>query len=309
MAKIMKKVPRLFLIAGLLIAQIISQAGCSQDPNISSGSKLRVLATTSIIEDIVEQVGGDLIDLTVLMPVGSDPHDFQPRPQDIVAISQVQLIFANGVGLEPFLQPLLVGNASPAEIVELSRTLTLLPVPGNAQGEHDPHTWLDPNNVIQWTQEIALELSRADPINATKYQVNAEIYVDTLKQLDSWIQTEVEQVPESNRRLISDHAVLGYFANQYGFTLEGTITGSASSEAAPSAQQLAALEDRARQVNVRAVFYSEQANKVLAEQVANDLGIQAVWIYHASLSAPDGPAATYIEFMHYNVSAITGALK
>ena len=119
----------------------------------------------------------------------------------------------------------------------------------------------------------------------------------------------MSKIPQQNRLFISDHAVLGYFAARYGFTQVGTITGSFSSEAAPSARELAALEDKIRKSGVRAVFVSEAVNQSLANQVAADTGIKAVWIYHASLTAPGGPAASYLDFMRYNVTAIVEALR
>jgi ABC-type Zn uptake system ZnuABC Zn-binding protein ZnuA len=261
------------------------------------------------VGDVVSQVGGDTIDLTILMPVGTDPHDFQPRPQDAASLVAAQIIFSNGAGLETFLQPLLESTGATGKLIEVSAGVTLLQLPGSNQGSGDPHTWMDPKNVIIWTQNIAAALSAADPAHASIYQANAGTYAASLRDLDSWIQSEVAQIPPQKRLLVSDHAVLGYFAAQYGFTLVGTITGSFSSEAAPSARELAALEDKIRQMGVRAVFVSEAVNQTLANQVAADTGIKAVWIYHASLTASGGPAASYLEFMRYNVKAIVGALK
>ena len=117
------------------------------------------------------------------------------------------------------------------------------------------------------------------------------------------------RVPAAQRLLVSDHEVLGYFARAYGFTQVGTLTGSFSSDAAPSAQALAALEDTIRREHIRAIFVTEASNQPLAEQVAGDTGIQSVWLYHASLTDVSGPAPTYLDFMRYNVNAIVAALK
>jgi ABC-type Zn uptake system ZnuABC Zn-binding protein ZnuA len=294
------------LAAALFILSLTSCGGGT--PTAASG-RPRVLATTSIVGDVVSQVGGNLIDLAILMPVGTDPHDFQPRPQDAAALPGARVIFSSGAGLETFLQPLLDSTGTAGRLVEVSAGITLLPLPGSSQSGGDPHTWMDPNNVITWTQNIATALSAADPANAAAYQANADAYAASLRELDAWIRTEVAQVPPQNRLLVSDHAVLGYFAAQYGFTQEGTITGSFSSEAAPSAREVAALEDKIRQSGVRAVFVSEAVNQAFADQIALDTGIKAVWIYHATLTAPGGPAASYLEFMRYNVKAIVEALK
>jgi ABC-type Zn uptake system ZnuABC Zn-binding protein ZnuA len=299
------------LFPGLLVAAlfIIALPACSSRTPAATGGKLRVLATNSIVANVVSQVGGDAITLTTLMPLGTDPHDYQPRPQDAAALTDAQIIFSNGAGLESFLPPLLDSTGTTGKLVEVSAGITLLPQPGSNQSTGDPHTWMDPNNVIIWTQNIAAALSGADPVHAANYQANAEAYAASLHNLDTWIRSEVAQIPTQNRLLVTDHAVLGYFAVQYGFTQVGTITRSFSSDAAPSAQELATLEDKIRQTGVRAVFVSEAVNQALADQIAADTGIKSVWIYHATLTAPGGPAASYLEFMRYNVTAIVGALK
>ncbi|MDP2993895.1 MAG: metal ABC transporter substrate-binding protein [Anaerolineales bacterium] len=299
------------LFLGLLTVTlfILMLSACGGGGPTATGGKLRVLATTSIVGNVVSQVGGDTIALTILMPVGTDPHDFQPRPQDAAALADAQIIFSNGAGLEGFLQMLLESTGATGKLVEVSAGITLLPLPGSDQSTGDPHTWLDPNNVIIWTQNIAAALSAADPAHAADYQANAEAYATSLRDLDTWIRSEVAQIPPQNRLLVADHAVLGYFAARYGFTQEGTITGSFSTEAAPSARELAALEDKIRQSGVRAVFVSEAVNQTLADQIAADTGIKSVWIYHATLTAPGGPAASYLEFMRYNIKAIVEALK
>lgn len=293
----------------LILLLVPAVSSCSGGTPAATGGKLRVLATTSIVGDVVSQVGGGYIALTILMPVGTDPHDFQPRPQDAAALTDTQIIFSNGAGLETFLQPMLESTGATGSLVEVSAGITLLPLPNSNQTTGDPHTWMDPNKVIIWTQNIAAALSAADPAHSAGYQANAETYAASLRDLDAWIHSEVALIPSQNRLLVSDHAVLGYFAARYGFKQEGTITGSFSSEAAPSARELAALEDEIRQSGVRAVFVSEAVNQALADQVAADTGIKAVWIYHATLTASGGPAASYLEFMRYNVNAIVGALK
>ena len=288
---------------------ILMLSSCTGGGSPTTGGKLKVLATTSIVGNVVSQVGGDSIILSILMPVGTDPHDFQPRPQDATALSNAHLIFSNGAGLEGFLQPLLESTGSTVKLVEVSKGITLLALPGSDQPSGDPHTWMDPNNVIIWTQNIAAALSAADPAHSVDYQANAEVYIALLRDLDTWIRSEVAQISPQNRLLVADHAVLGYFAAQYGFTQEGTITGSFSSEASPSAREVAKLEDKIHRLGVRAMFVSEGVNQSLADQIAADTGIKSVWIYHATLTTSSGPAASYLEFMRYNVNAIVAALK
>ncbi|MBU2611584.1 MAG: metal ABC transporter substrate-binding protein, partial [Chloroflexi bacterium] len=240
---------------------------------------------------------------------GTDPHTFEPRPQDAAAIADAAILFANGAGLEEFLQPLLESAGATDKLVEVSAGIELLAFEEEHLEAGDPHTWMDPNNVILWAENIAAALSAADPQHAADYQANAAAYIAELRDLDAWIRSEVAQVPAESRLLVTDHGVFSYFADEYGFTQVGTITSSFSTNASPSAQELAALEDDIRSFGVRAVFVGETANQSLAAQVAADTGIQIVILYHASLTDDSGPVPSYLEFMRYNVNAIVNALK
>ena len=139
--------------------------------------------------------------LSVLLPVGADPHTFEPPPQDMAALSQAQLVFVNGLGLEEALKPALEANVK-GQIVEVSQGITALPLnPGSEPGASesqghaggDPHTWMDPNNVMIWTQNIAGALAQADPANASAYQTNAQAYIKKLSELDGWIRQQVDR--------------------------------------------------------------------------------------------------------------------
>lgn len=297
-------------MAAALFAAVLLLAACAGGTTPRSGDRLRVLATTSIVGDVVGQVGGDHVEVIVLLPSGSDPHTFVPRPRDAAAVADADVVFANGAGLEEFLEPLLESAGATEKLVEVSAGIELLDFGGHEEDEDgDPHTWMDPNNVILWAENIAAALSAADPDHADAYRLNADGYIAALRDLDAWIRAEVEQIPPGQRLLVTDHGVFGYFAGRYGFTQVGTITGSFSTNASPSAQELAALEDEIRRLGVRAVFVGENANQDLARQVAADTGTRVVTVYHASLGGDDGPAAGYLEMMRYNVSAIVEALK
>ncbi len=299
---------KIFTLIALAVLATLLLTACGGGNAGDTGDRLQVLATTSIVADVVVQVGGDYVEVTTLLPPGTDPHTFEPRPQDAAAIADADIVFANGAGLEEFLQPLLESAGATDKLVEVSAGIELLAFEEHHEGG-DPHTWMDPNNVILWAENIAAALSAADPEHAADYQANAEAYTSALADLDAWIRSEVAQVPAESRLLVTDHGVFSYFADEYGFTQVGTITGSFSTNASPSAQELAALEDDIRSFGVRAVFVGETANQSLAEQVAADTGIQIVVIYHASLTDDSGPVPSYLEFMRYNVSAIVEALK
>lgn len=309
----MKRIYLTLPVLFLLLLSACSSAGRQGSP---PDGRLQVVATTSIVGDVVGNIGGELIELTVLVPPGGDPHTFEPRPQDIAAVSDAQVVFASGLGLEEALKGVLEANVK-GTLVEVSDGLAVIPLQDKdehegAQPEHgtgDPHTWMDPNNVIIWAGNIATALAEADPANRATYKANAEGYIAELRELDAWIRQQVEQVPPKQRKLVSDHAVLGYFAAEYGFEQVGLVIPALSSSAAPSAQELAALVDAIRAQDVQAILVGTTVNPALSEQVADDTGAELVFIYTGSLSQPGGVASSYIQLMRYNVQTIVDTLK
>jgi ABC-type Zn uptake system ZnuABC Zn-binding protein ZnuA len=292
---------------------ILLCAACTpaQSQTPAAGGKLRVTATTTIVGDVVRHIGGEAIELAVLLPAGADPHNFEPAPRDIAAVSEAQVIFTNGAGLEEFMQRLIENAGGEAQVVPLSDTLDLITASPeeDEHGRFDPHVWLDPNNVARWAPLIAASLSELDPANTASYQENASRYLEDLQALDSWIQEQVSQIPKAERNILSDHLVFAYFARRYDFEQVGAAVPAFSTLAEPSAQELAALEDQIRQGGVKAILVGTTVNPALSERIARDTGIQVVPIYSGSLSPPDGPAPTYLDYMRYNVSAIVQALR
>jgi len=280
--------------------------------------KLRVVVTTNILADVVAQIAGDRIDLTVLMPPGTDPHAFEPTPQDSAAVFDAHVVFANGAGLEEFLEPLLESAAATEKVVTVSQGIKLREFSAEAgQGyegeeEHpagDPHTWTDPHNVVVWTQNIAQALGMLDPGGAAFYQANAEAYAAALQALDLWIEEQVARLAPQQRRLVTDHATFGYFSDRYGFEMVGAVIPGYSTLSEPSAQALAELQDAIRDLGVKAVFVGNTVNPGLAQRIAEDTGVRIVFLYTGSLSEAGGPAGNYVDFMRYNVSQIVQALQ
>jgi manganese/iron transport system substrate-binding protein len=152
-------------------------------------------------------------------------------------------------------------------------------------------------------------LSDLDPQHADSYEANAEAYEAELEALDDWIRDQVAGVPEERRLLVTDHALLTYFAAQYGFEQIGAVIPATTTVAEPSAQELAALQDVIGEYSVPAIFVGHEVSSRVAEQIASDTGIELVFIYTESLSDADGPAATYLDYMRYNVNAIVNGLR
>jgi len=288
---------------------------------LAPGHRLHVVATTSIVGDVVGQVGGETIDMHVLMPLGVDPHTYEPAPRDIQAIAEANVVFLSGLGLEEALLPRLVNAGGEASFVSLSEGITPLglgaagtPESGQAANGRelesvDPHVWQDPTNVIRWTENAAEALSRLDPASADDYYQRADAYRDELFRLDAEIQSMVASVPAGERKLVTDHDDLAYFAARYGFEIVGAVIPAYSTSAEPSAQEISQLEVAVKQLGVKAVFVGVEANPALSRRVTEDAGVRLVAIYADSLSDVNGPAPNYIQLMQYNVKAIVDALK
>ncbi len=285
---------------------------------LSSGAKLQVVATTSIIADMAANVGGDLIELRTLLPIGTDPHTFEPTPRDATMLTQAHLILANGAGLESFLEPLLKNAASRAALVELSEGVALRSSEEEHKGEKrdekghgdvDPHTWMTPQNAMIFVANIQRALSALDPAHAATYQANAERYTAQLKELDAWIRAQIETIPAERRRLVTDHESLGYYAEYYGIEIVGAVIPNVSTLAEPSAQQITALIDAVRQQGVKAIFVDTAVNPNLAQRVASETGAKIVRLYSGSLGEKGSGAETYIDYMRYNTNAIVSALQ
>ncbi len=282
---------------------------------LSAGERLQVVATTSVVADVVSSVAGDRIELSALMPLGTDPHAFEPTPQDAAALTDADVVFINGAGLELFLEPLLASAGEDVAVVPVSFGVDLLQFEASEEQEpvghvdFDPHTWFDPHNVMVWVANIETALTTLDPGSADAYEANAERYQSELDGLDEWIREQVAQVPREQRVLVTDHVSLSYFARRYAFEQLGAVFPAYSTLTEPSAQQLARLEDAIRELDVKAVFVGRTVNPNLARRVAEDTGTRLAFLYTGSLSEPGGPAATYIGLMRHNVSVIVEALK
>lgn len=295
----------------ILLLLAISLDACSSPATEEAGSKkLNVLATTSIVADVVSNVGGTAINVDYFLPLGTDPHNYDPTPQDIAKISDADIVFANGAGLEEFLEPLLESAEAQEKTVYVSQGIDLIETT-TKQGESrgDPHTWTDPNNVILWVNNIEQKLIETDPANNETYKDNAQSYIKQLEDLDQWIRSQVDQIPEDERLLVTDHLLFAYFADEYGFIQVGAIVPGYSTMAQPSAQDLANLEDAVKKYGVKAIFVGNTVNPELAQRIAEDTNTKLVFVYTGSLSEPGGEADTYIHYMQYLTNAIVENLR
>ena len=292
-----------------LILLVICLSAC-QTTTQQAENGIRVLAVESFLADIAQNVAGDRLVVESLIPLAADPHAYQPSPQDVVKISSADVLILNGANLEAFIFPLLQNAGGRTLEIQASAGLAPLPDPSGQNPEGDPHFWLDPNNVIKYSENIRDGLSQADPAGASYFDLNYRKYIANLQSLDAWIESQVLSVPPTRRLLVTNHETLGYFAKRYGFRIVGAILPSITSGAAPSARELAALITQIRSSGVPAIFLETGTNPQLADQIASETGTKVVSdLYTHSLSVIGGPAATYIEMIRHDVITIVEALK
>lgn len=333
----MKNENRVRFIVGILVILVLSLAACDSQPVPENVTGLKIVVTTTFIADVVGQVAGDVTEISVLLEPGQNPHSYQPTPMDMVNITQADVIFANGLGLEEFLDDLLNGSDTEAELIVVSEGIQLLDITAgdhseesdhegedhdegdHDEGDHDegdhehemgldPHVWFDPANLIIWTDNIVAALTKLDPDHGEFYQANGQAYLEQLTALDTWIEQEVDRIPESDRKLVTDHTSLGYFARRYGFEQVGAVIPALTTEAETSGQELAGLIDTIRDTQVKAIFVGIDFDPTLAQRVADETGVELVPLYFGSLSEGD-PAGTYLDFMRFDVQAIVNALQ
>jgi len=236
---------RLLVVVTFAVALAAGVAACGSAAGSASGP-LKVVATTSFLRDIAQNVAGSRFTVGQLIPTGVDPHEFDPTPMEVTAAVQSDLLIVNGANLEGTLATTLRNAGGRHVTVVASAGLTpRVPKPGEAAPEHagepDPHFWLDPILVIRYVQNIRDAFVKADSSHAAAYQANAAVYVTKLRRLDVWIRAQVAAIPPAARLLVMDHLSHGYFADRYGFRIVGAVIPSVSTGDIVGAKQLAAL--------------------------------------------------------------------
>ena len=284
---------------------------------LQEGERLRVLATTSVIGDVVGQVGGDVIDLTVLMASGQDPHSYQPGAADLTAVADADVIFVNGWNLEEALVKDLTTIGRKAIIVPISAGIEPRKITDGGEdhdhGPFDPHVWQDVGNVMVWVDNARQVLSAADPANAATYAANAERYRAELEQLDGDLRARFAAIPPEQRILITNHESLGYLADAYGFEVAGTLIPSVSTLAEPTAAALADLVNTMKAKGICTIFLETTANDQLARTLEKELTgcetVQLIPLYTGSLGPAGSGADTYLGMMRANAAALLEGLQ
>ncbi len=270
--------------------------------------QLKVVATFSILGDVVSRVGGDKIELRTLVGPDSDAHVYQPTAADARAVARAKVVIANGLAFDGWVDRLVKASGSKADVVVASAGVTPLDGDHDHAGEHaDPHAWQDVRNVIEYVGTIERALAAADPAGASIYQANAAAYRAELQNLNADIRRALVNVPMQRRQVVTTHGSFAYFAAAYDLSFTSPLGTSTEEQA--SAKSLARLIRGIRQTGVKALFLENAADPRLMRQVARETGVAlGGTLYADALSTKDGPAPTYIALMRHNLRLLTGAM-
>lgn len=290
----------------LLVLFLVSISGCTSPNQQTNEGKKTALSTINIINDFVTNVAGDKINSVSLLPVGSDPHVYEPVPRDVKNVIDSDIVFYNGFHLENWLEELLENAGGSRPSYQVAKGLEPRK---NARNDPDPHLWMDPVHAVDYVENIKNTLTEFDLQNAAYYSENAENYIRQLNELDSWIKARMNEIPAENRKLVTTHDAYAYFGERYGMQVVGSIWGI-TTEDEPSAQEIARLVDSIKAEKVPAVFVETTINPKLMERVAKDANVKVGKpLYGDSLGLPGSGADTYIGMMKTNVNNIVEALK
>ena len=282
---------------------------------LNDGERLAVVASTSIIADVVANVGGAAVSITVLIGPGQDPHGYEPTPQTLKSIEDAHLVFVNGLHLEEALMDVIEETAR-APIVPVSSGIAVRAARNDEHHEHagDPHFWMNPVNVMVWVKNVEQSLKEADPAHRGGYEKNARVYLAKLEELDAGVRGITSLIPPEKRKIVTDHDTFGYFADEYGFEIIGAVLPGPSTSAEPSAQQTVSLIQLLRREGIRTIFVGSTADRSLqdlTEAVAGELKgeVSIVPLLTGSL-APDGRRGdNYLDYIQYNVDQIVKGLS
>ena len=310
----MHRVIRKLLAASIAGAALLSGASFAAEP-------VPVVASFSILGDLVRVVGGERVSVITLVGPDEDAHVFEPKPTDAKTLVQSRLLIVNGLGFEPWAQKLAKSAGYKGETVVASRGVKPLVMAeedahgekghkdkGHHHDEADPHAWQNPHNVVLYTRNIAAALTKVDPAGATAYQTNANAYVKELQALDTWAKAQFVAIPADKRKAITSHDAFGYLAAQY--QIKFLAPQGVSTDAEPSAREVAQLIRQIQRERIKAVFVENMSNPKLLAQLGKDAGVTVgPALFVDALSAAGGRADSYLKLMRHNVTQLAAGMR
>jgi len=302
---------------------VLAEFSAARAQAAGSGDKLNVVASFSILRDWVANVGGDRVEVSALVGVGGDAHVFAPTPRDARTVGAAKLIVVNGLGFEGWMDRLVRAAATQAPVIVASAGVVPQPPPyppphegegrvggrlGNPAAGSDPHAWHSVRNAEIYVSNIRDGLIGADPPGRPTYETNAAAYMRELARLDADIRHTIATIPPTHRKIFTTHDAFRHFAADYGVAF---ITAQGfSTETEASARDIARIVRMIREQNIPALFFENAVDPRLVRRIAAETGARiGGTLFSDALTAPAGPAATYVDMMRHNVREIVDALK
>jgi zinc/manganese transport system substrate-binding protein len=295
----------------MVVLAALAGAGCGAGGG-SAGSGPAIVVTTNILGDVVRQLVGDDATVEVVMPPGSSPHDFAPSARQVADMRDADVLVVNGLGFEAGLDDTIAAAAQDgADVIRVaSLAPRLLDLDAGGHRATDPHVFTDPARMAEATGRLAGELGRrVEGLDSAAYRRRSVGYVSRLRALDAEVEAILRPIPPTRRVLVTNHEVLGYFADRYGFRVLGTVIPSLSTASEPSAAALAHLADAIDAAGVPAIFAETSSPRRLAQALAGEgTSVQVVQLFGESLGRAHSGAVTYVEMVRTNARRIAAAL-
>jgi zinc/manganese transport system substrate-binding protein len=297
---------RRFLLAGAAVLA----AGQAKAENTRQ-SKIKAVASFSILGDLVRNVGGDRVEVENLVGPNGDVHVYSPTPGDARKLAAANVVFVNGLGLEGWMTRLVVASNAKAPVVVVSKGITPRPMEEEEKSGRriaiDPHAWQSVADAKSYVANIRDGLIAVDPAGKATYGANADAYLVKLDELENEVRVAIASIPADRRKIITTHDAFGYFGAAYGMAF--IAPEGVSTEAEPSAKDVARIIIQIKKQKIPAVFLENTSDPRLMDQIAHETGASiGGTLYSDALSEPGGPAATYIEMMRHNIRQFTKAL-
>lgn len=286
----------------LIALLLLSLAFCT-----NAQDKLKVVTSFSILADMTRQIGAERVELYNLVGADADAHVYQPTAQDAKAVLGADLIIANGLGFEPWLDRLIASSEAPGTRIDTSTGVIPLMIDEDGHQVADPHAWQNLANAEIYVQNIAKVLTQADPENAEHYQAKRDAYLAQIRNLLVEAKAGLGQLPAAQRTIITSHDAFGYLGKAYG--LNFVAPQGLSTEDEPSAAEVAAMIRQIRADGVKAIFVENIRDPRLIEQIAAESGAKVGGTLYSDALASEGPASTYLGMFKYNMDTLLAALQ
>ena len=267
-----------------------------------------VVASFTVLADIVSQVGGDHVKVKSLVGPDGDPHTFEPTPQDSQALAKADLVFVSGLGLEGWMDRLVSASGYHGQPVVASAGVTTRSMEEEGKTITDPHAWNSMQNGVIYATNVMNALVKADPEDAAAIRQRGQNYIQQLQALDSWAKTAFDKIPVEKRKVLTSHDAFGYFGQRYGVTFLAPVGFSTEAEA--SASNVGDLITQLKQQHITRYFIENQTDPRLVKQIASATGAEPGGeLYPEALSPASGPAPTYQAAFKHNVNAMLKSMQ